>query len=56
MTDRKLVTIELTEGQRAKITSETGRVVETLTFDALEDRIAPSMTKLPRDPRVVNSQ
>ena len=50
MTDSKQAT------QTAKTTNETGRVVGTLTFDTLEDRIAPSMTKLPTDPRVVNAK
>jgi hypothetical protein len=56
MTNRNQVTIELTDGQKAKITNETGKVVEALTYDALEDRVAPSMTKLPRDPRVVDAK
>ena len=47
MTNRKQ-----TEAGTAKTTNETA----TLTFEQLEDRIAPSMTKLPRDPRVVDSK
>jgi hypothetical protein len=36
--------------------NETTGKVETLKIETLEDRIAPSMTKLPKDPRVVNAQ
>lgn len=43
MTDRKQVTIELTEAQKAKIAKETGKMVEVLTYDAIEDRVAPSV-------------
>ena len=45
MTDTKKVTIELTETQKSKIQRETGRVVDMLTFDPLEDRVAPSVVK-----------
>jgi len=45
MTDTKKVTIELTETQKSKIQRETGRVVDMLTFDPLEDRVAPSIIR-----------
>jgi hypothetical protein len=45
MADTKKVTIELTETQKSKIQRETGRVVDMLTFDPLEDRVAPSVIK-----------
>jgi len=45
MADTKKVTIELTETQKSKIQRETGRVVDMLTFDPLEDRVAPSVIR-----------
>ena len=55
MADTKKVTIELTETQKSKIQRETGRVVDMLTFDPLEDRVAPSVIrggKTIKDPAV----
>ena len=37
------VTFELTDEQKKKIHDEAGVTVDSLTYDALEDRIAPSV-------------
>ena len=41
--DKKKVTIELTSDQRQKIKDATGKDLNTLDFEPLEDRDAPSV-------------
>ena len=40
------VTFELTHDQKNKLKEEAGIEVDTLTYDALEDRIAPNIFRL----------
>jgi hypothetical protein len=46
MAMNKRVTIELTDAQKAKLKKEAGVEVNSLTYDSLEDRFAPAVTKL----------
>ena len=43
MAEHKKVTFDLTDAQKAKLKSEAGIDINSLTYDALEDRFAPKL-------------
>ena len=43
MAERKKVTFDLTDAQKAKLKEEAGIEINSLTYDALEDRFAPKL-------------
>ena len=45
MAEHKKVTFDLTDAQKAKLKEEAGIEVNSLTYDALEDRFAPKIFK-----------